>query len=458
MRKILGLNTEFENLEYDGFHENPFSTSISLLDYDAVVIDVGFLAENCYGESSSTYQNKTLLSNRNSPQIVEDFSVIKEQIVELLKQGRNLFLLMGKNESCYIYTGEKQYSGTGKNARQTNIVREFDTYSFLPITIKATHVYGSEISICGNSPYRDFLKQTADSSQYASYFSIREQSTALAQIKGTDKIIAAVIPYEKGKIICLPQPFYEDEYLESKYWEECGRKYLDSLFELDERLNISNEDFSLPKWANEMYILGEKEEIAKQIKIENKIGELQVKLINQKHCIEEIQKYKLLLTASGGLLEEITKKVLGELGFSLLNAEKGRSDIIAKYGDLGIVAEIKGVSKSAAEKHAAQLEKWVSQYIEENENAPKALLIVNGFCDIPVAERTEDVFPHQMLKYCEARGHALIATTQLLCLYIETQRDPACKDDRINELLSCVGKYERYHDVFEYFDLKDTHK
>ena len=88
MRKILGLNTEFENLEYDGFHENPFSTSISLLDYDAVVIDVGFLAENCYGESSSTYQNKTLLSNRNSPQIVEDFSVIKEQIVELLKQGR----------------------------------------------------------------------------------------------------------------------------------------------------------------------------------------------------------------------------------------------------------------------------------------------------------------------------------------------------------------------------------
>lgn len=109
---------------------------------------------------------------------------------------------------------------------------------------------------------------------------------------------------------------------------------------MDERLNISNEDFSLPKWANEMYILGEKEEIAKQIKIENKIGELQVKLINQKYCIEEIQKYKLLLTASGGLLEEITKKVLGELGFSLLNAEKGRSDIAAKYGDLGIVDSV----------------------------------------------------------------------------------------------------------------------
>ncbi len=277
----------------------------------------------------------------------------------------------------------------------------------------------------------------------------------LAQIKGTDKVVAAAIPYEKGKIICLPEPFYEDEYSESGHWEKCGMQYLDSLFELDERLNISDEDFSLPEWANRMNILGEKEKIAKQVEIEKAIEGLQVKLANQKHCIEEIQKYKLLLTASGGLLEEITKKVLDELGFSILDSEKGRSDIIASYGDIGIVAEIKGVSKSAAEKHAAQLEKWVSQYIEETGNSPKALLIVNGFCDIPIAERTEDVFPHQMLKYCEARGHTLITTIQLLCLYIETRRNPACKDDRINELLSCVGKYEHYHDIREYFDSEE---
>ena len=61
---------------------------------------------------------------------------------------------------------------------------------------------------------------------------------------------------------------------------------------------------------------------------------------------------------------------------------KGRSDIIAKYGEVAIVAEIKGVTKSAAEKHAAQLEKWVAQYIEENEVSPKGMLIVNGFLSI----------------------------------------------------------------------------
>ena len=108
------------------------------------------------------------------------------------------------------------------------------------------------------------------------------------------------------------------------------------------------------------------------------------------------------------------------------------------------------ITKSAAEKHAAQLEKWVSQYFEENEVSPKGVLIVNGFCDTPLNERLEDVFPQQMLKYCVARGHVLLTSTQLLCLYIELCNNPACKEERITELLSCVGKYERYRETKDY--------
>lgn len=79
-------------------------------------------------------------------------------------------------------------------------------------------------------------------------------------------------------------------------------------------------------------------------------------------------------------------------------------------------------------------------------------MIVNVVCDAPIGERTEDVFPHQMLKYCEAHGHALITTKQLLYLYIDTRQNPECKDDRGNEMLSCVGKYDSYQDVQEYLD------
>ena len=116
-----------------------------------------------------------------------------------------------------------------------------------------------------------------------------------------------------------------------------------------------------------IYILDEKVKLKKQNTIENKIAKLEKELDKERIAVQEVQKYKLLLTSSGTTLEEIVKQVLDELGFTILEAEKGRSDIIAKYGEVAIVAEIKGVTKSAAEKHAAQLEKWVAQYIEENE-------------------------------------------------------------------------------------------
>lgn len=153
-KKIVGLNTYFKSLEYENFDEYEFSARISLLDYDAVVINAEYLI-TCYSTSyDSSYQNKPCLSDYNSAQIVEDFKKIEGQIKELLKQGRNVFVLMGNNDNCYIYTGEKQYSGTGRNARQTNIVREFNAYSFLPIKLNVTEVVGERIDICCSSPYR----------------------------------------------------------------------------------------------------------------------------------------------------------------------------------------------------------------------------------------------------------------------------------------------------------------
>ena len=272
----------------------------------------------------------------------------------------------------------------------------------------------------------------------------------MAKISGTEKMVAAVIPYENGRIICLPQPYYEDEYANPEDWPICGKEYLDALFELNDRLCASDDKIAFPEWAADIFILNEQEELDKKAEIEDELVALQEALDSQISLIEKLQKYKLLITSSGNQLEEIVKQVLVELGFVLFDSEKGRSDIVAQYGDAYVVAEIKGVTKSAAEKHAAQLEKWVSQYIEEHDVCPKALLIVNGFCDTPIHDRTEDVFPHQMLKYCDARGHALITTTQLLCLYIETQRNPDCKEERIGELLACAGKYQRYQETTDY--------
>jgi len=53
-----------------------------------------------------------------------------------------------------------------------------------------------------------------------------------------------------------------------------------------------------------------------------------------------------------------------------------------KWREQIVIVEVKGQNKSAAEKNAAQLEKWLSTYFAENGVAPKGMLLVNTFRSI----------------------------------------------------------------------------
>lgn len=450
MQNILGINTIFSSINYKGFTHDEFRSATSFMDYDAILIDSSYLAQN-YGEDyPSTFEGKRMISKNESRLMIEEFARTKEQIIEFLKQGKNVFVLMATNENCFVHTGKTEYSGTGKNARGTNIVTEFNTFSFLPIDLKLTLVSGEKFDITCQSPYSTFFQVTKDMSYYDAYFEVSKKSSLLT-IPNSNKSVSAVFEYEKGKIIILPYPYDEGCYETEKEWKREAKKYLDALLELNKAL-ISNADtYSLPIWSGNIKILDEEDEENKLAQDLKKLHNMEQKIRKHEVLLNKIRQKKILITASGTPLEEIVQETLLEIGFKLSKTEKGRSDIIATYNDINIVAEIKGVTKSAAEKHAAQLEKWVAQFIEENEQTPKAILIVNGYCDTPLVERTEDVFPNQMLKYCEARGHVLITTTQLLCLYIEIKQNPNCADARITELLSSVGKYNRYLDHENYF-------
>lgn len=453
--RILGLNTNFESIGYKGLINDSFRSSTSFMDYDAVVIDTRNLSnmyKTEYMSYSSTFQGKRLISKDESHRMVEDFNRTKTQITEILKQGKNVFLLLAENENCFIHTGRTEYSGTGKNARGTNIVDEFDVFSFLPIDINPTMVRGENFNIVCQPPYSTFFQKTRNMSYYEAYFDIPKNSTLLT-IPNSDKAVSAVFEYENGKIIILPYPYNEDCFEDEDEWEKNSKNYLDALFELNNALTSPSNSFTLPLWSNSIKILNEESEEIKLEQEVKKLNNLKEKIEKHEQLIEKIKQKKILIAGSGTPLEEIVQETLQEIGFKLCDTEIGRSDIIASYDGLDVVAEIKGVTKSAAEKHAAQLEKWVSQFIEQNERSPKPLLIVNGYCETPLLERTEDVFTNQMLPYCEARGHALITTTQLLCLYIDIKTNPDCAHERISELLSCVGKYQRYLDFENYLKL-----
>lgn len=448
--KILGINTKFESK--DIFEVKP-SSRASFWDYDAVIIDSDNIL--VYYNSDRRYGNKNVLSEISSVDVQEDFTYLRKQIKEYVGNGKNVFVFIGTLEEVYVYTGQQTYSGTGKNRQTTHMVDLFNSYKFLPFDIKVTTCVGEEIDYQNNSNIvTQFLIENEDGYFYSAYFDCN-YLLPVATIKGSNKIIGGIINCAKGHIILLPKPYYKTDYKNQTEGAKYVKKYLQNLISLDQNLKKEHEE-ALPQWVDSFTILDEKklrEEIANT---QNKIDKLKTKIDERKDLLRKTEHYKGLLVYSSEKLENIVKEVLVELGFDLTKSPKNRSDIIAYYNNKGIVAEVKGVTKSAAEKHAAQLEKWVSEYIVENGESPyKAVLIVNAYCDKPLKDRGE-TFPNQMLKYCTNRSHCLISTTQLLCLYIECKQNPDVKDERIEELLTTTGLYERYKEYNNFIcDIKN---
>ena len=448
-KRILGINTQLDYYDYPGLVCESIRSAISFLDYDTVIIDTRSISENYMLDYP--YEGKPLITKDDSPKIVDDFRRIKDQIEEMLNHGKNIFVILSNNENCYIHTGKYKYDGTGKNARKTDYVQLFDTFSFIPIEIDPTLIQGEKFCIACNPPYSTFFNATKDILYYELYFEA-PQETQLLLTPNKTKTISAVYKIGRGNIVLLPCvdiDIYESE----DQWIEKAKLFLDALLELNNSLSNNTGKYVLPLWSDSIKMPDETLAEEKLEKDCAKLKKLEENISKQKEQLNKIKDLKKMITASGAVLEEIVKTVLVSIGFTLQKSEVGRSDVIALYNDLAVVAEIKGVSKSAAEKHATQLEKWVSQYYEENDHMPKALLIVNGFCDTPLTERKEEVFPDQMLNYCSSRGHALITTTQLLCMYIEIMKDPSCAQERVHELFSCVGKYQRYLDYEKYLEI-----
>lgn len=142
-------------------------------------------------------------------------------------------------------------------------------------------------------------------------------------------------------------------------------------------------------------------------------------------------------------------RVFHELGFEVTDGPPGRDDFLLRWkGQLGIV-EVKGKSGSASEGDAAQLEKYKLERHVEGEPEAKAFLVVNAFRNAPPSERSERVFPGQMLKFATKREQCLVSTAQLFSIMLEIRSEPKRKAEIAESLWNNVG-------VFEGFNLPPT--
>lgn len=314
---------------------------------------------------------------------------------------------------------------------------------FLPIPPAGLKpISGSKTDFKGPEYLKSFWQSIQQDMQFFAYLDTAPGKPFLF-ISATSKSVATLIKKERGHILLLPR-FKEYQYA-SENQEACAR-FIAAFKKLNEYLNPKKSAAELPAWSahygweqerklRENLILLEKQsdEIAKQISI-----------TKQKCEVEE--RLKILFTGKGDILVDTVISALNELGANAKPGEPGRDDVILVFDEKHAVIEVKGKKSSAAESDAAQLEKWVAGFKEENGNDPKGILLIDAYCETPLAERTEPAFPHQMLKYSTQREHCLITTTQLLGLLLEARNHPEKRVELVNDLFSTVGVYQEFTD------------
>ena len=89
-QRILGVNTQFEDINYPGLVCESFRTAISFLDYDTVLIDARSISDE-YEKDYNKLNGMEVISKNDSLNMIRDFGRTKKQIMEMLNHGKNIF-------------------------------------------------------------------------------------------------------------------------------------------------------------------------------------------------------------------------------------------------------------------------------------------------------------------------------------------------------------------------------
>jgi hypothetical protein len=89
----------------------------------------------------------TLLSQQHSARILENGKHWRSELAAAANAGKLVVVYLAKPELRYRYTGERQFSGTGRSRVTTNIVTEISSYHAVPNVSSVEAKTGSEVKL-----------------------------------------------------------------------------------------------------------------------------------------------------------------------------------------------------------------------------------------------------------------------------------------------------------------------
>lgn len=437
----IGFLACYPEYEHKNIKYIRLSDSDTILECDMLILELEWLFDEY--ETSGNYNGISELTTYASSQITIDMKKRKSEVLEFLNSGKPIIVINGNDEYRYRYTGEKQYSGTGRNARVTTIVKDIHPYEILPVKINSLKLEGTCVSL-KNKRIENFYNKYAENFKYLTIYDKIDKDKLLMNVKDTEKAISFFETIQNGMLLFLPSLNFQN--LTKEKGQKLEKQYFDDIYALCNTLK-NCEDISLPEYSKN-FLLPTEELMLNDIESEKvNLIKLQQSIENKDKILKEKQQNKIIFTGSGTVLEKKVVDELEQIGFQILKYDENSKDedIVISYNNKIAVVEVKGVDGSATEKHTSQTVKWKSMYHIEHDILPKGILIVNAFRNRELNQRQE-TFPTQMVKYATQQEICLLTTIQLFNINCYLKQYPDKKEDILSELYKTNGIYKNFTD------------
>lgn len=443
-----------ENLRDARVENTEFRSARTLLEHEIVLWNPrNVLASYSTG---NRFEGSICLSLAGSAAYQRDAERRWLEFHDYLGLGRLLVVLLPAPMRFYTDTGREENEGTAGKPRMSKILDTRSVEDLIPVEFESVLANGERFRVLEGEPFATFWRSVGEQFLYEAYLK-DPVGTPLLSIYGADRVVGALVHAHGGVVLLLPQRYeykaddqrepgesldafeYRQSLAQEALEKRVSGQFVDALLDLARELRGAPEE-ELPDWTTRYLLPGEPEASAAVQKAEDGVARALRRAEKASSKLKHIQREKILLAGTGLQLEIAVERALTMLGCQVEPGDPGRADRIIRWkGNVGVV-EVKGLTKTAREKDAAQLEKWVSTYAIEHGCVPKGILLLNAWRSKPPHERTV-AFPPQMCPYAESRQQCLVTTSQLLTA-LTTASTAYEKASFLDALFNTVGVLE----------------
>ncbi|MFI6084587.1 hypothetical protein ACIBBB_27045 [Streptomyces sp. NPDC051217] len=450
-------------------HSN-FSSHDSIFEYDIAFWDPANTLQTYSLEPGKPYyKGSPRLDSHDSVRVLQDILRRRKEFQEFLNMGRTIVVFMAPPQQFYFDTGKRDKSGTGRNQQVTVLLEVLDLQEkVIPYKIQASAGQGRGVSP-KHDTFRALWRTHRDRWSYRAVLDEFPGET-IAVVEGTGKCIAAQKRNNaNGMLILLPDMDGPD-FEEVRETQDVSQGDLkidenpDTEIEVPEEYDPASVDLltwvrSLrsesgdvaPPWLQRFQFQEERRSALTLSEIKGKMAQLASEMEELENTQRIAREWKRLVYSQGTPLEQQAIAAFRLLGFDAHPGPEGRADIIMTRNECRAAVEVKGLSKSAGERNAAQLEKWVSGEIAEGTPKVKGILVVNAWRDLAPDLRTEPAFPAQMISFSERREHCLISGIQLLAMVRHCMENPDQADSIAQKIIQTVGVLSGWNELPKLF-------